>query len=113
LKTRGTSETAFVNKKAAQNLAANRAPITNKTVNKSQKDVSSTFQQGFFVERTTNRVMVWHSAATATATAARTGLLASTAMGLIADPASLCRELDKRMKKIESQGDDYYWLAQK
>jgi hypothetical protein len=40
LKTRGTSEmTVFVNKEAARNLAANRAPIRNKTVDKSQKDV--------------------------------------------------------------------------
>jgi hypothetical protein len=54
--TRGTSEmTVFVNMEAAQNLAANRAPITNKTVDKSQKDVSSTYQ-AFFAERT-NRVM--------------------------------------------------------
>ena len=112
LKTRGTSEmTVFVNKEAARNLAANRAPITNKTFDKSQKDVSSTYQ-GFFAERT-KRVMVRHSAATATATAASTGLSTSTAMVSIADPASLRRELDRRMKKIESQGNDYNWLAQK
>ena len=43
LKTRGTSEmTVFVNKEAARNLAANRAAISNKAVNKSQKDISST-----------------------------------------------------------------------
>jgi hypothetical protein len=79
LKTRGTSEmTVFVNKEAARNLAANRAPITNKTVDKSQKDVSSTYQ-GFFAVRT-KRVMVQHLAATATATAASTGLLTSSAI---------------------------------
>jgi hypothetical protein len=60
LKTRGTSEmTAHFNEEAARNLAANRAAIANKTVDKSQKDVSSTYQ-GFFAEgtnhRSTNRV---------------------------------------------------------
>jgi hypothetical protein len=45
-KNRGTSDmTVFVNKDdAAQNLAADRAPITNKAVDKSQQDVSSTYQ---------------------------------------------------------------------
>lgn len=50
LKTRGTSGAAitavFVNKEAARNLAANRAAIANKTVEKTQKDVR------FFEERT-------------------------------------------------------------
>ncbi len=36
----------------------------------------------------------------------------STAMS-IADPTCLRRELDERMKKLESEGDDYYWLDQK
>jgi hypothetical protein len=52
LKTRGTSEmTVFVNKEAARNLASNRAAIANKTINKLQKDVLSTYQ-GFFAEST-------------------------------------------------------------
>jgi hypothetical protein len=92
--------TVFVNNEAAQNLAANRAPITNNTGDKLQHDVSSTYQ-GFFAERT-NRVMpkVQHLAATATATAtaASNVLLTSSATVSIADPTSLHRELDKRMK---------------
>ena len=31
----------------------------------------------------------------------------------IADPRSLRRELDARMKKVESEGNDYHWLEQK
>jgi hypothetical protein len=46
LQTRGTSEmTVFVNKEAAQNLAANRARITNTTIQNSQN--GSTYR-GFF-----------------------------------------------------------------
>jgi hypothetical protein len=107
LKTRGTSEmTVFVNKEAARNVAANRAAIANKTVHKSQKDVSSTYQ-GFFAERTNHR----RTKTTAMVQPSMTSTL-STAVP-IADPARLRRELDKRMKKKEAEGDDYGWLHQK
>jgi hypothetical protein len=37
---------------------------------------------------------------------------AATAALSIADPTSLRRELDERMKKLESEGNDYCWLEQ-
>jgi hypothetical protein len=109
LKTRGASErTVFVNQVAARNLAANRAAIANRT---------STTYQGFFAvgtnHRPINRVTTTVRPLTATATAtATTGLSTTTAVS-IADPTSLRRELDERMKKLESEGTDYHWLDQK
>ena len=116
LKTRGTSEmTVFVNKEAARNLASNRAAIENKTVGKSQKDVSSAYQ-GFFAVRPSSTTATITATATPTCntTASKsTGRSATTAITSIADPTSLRRELDERMKKLGSEGDDYYWLYQK
>ena len=125
LKTRGTSEmTVFVNKEAARNLATNRAAIANRSVEKSQKDVPSTLHQGYhgFFAKSTNRVTstvrpstttaTTTATATLTATTASTGLATTVAVS-IADPRSLRRELDARMKKVESEGNDYHWLEQK
>jgi hypothetical protein len=107
-KTRGASErTVFVNNEAARNLAANRAAIANKT--------SGSAYQGFFAVGTNHRrtTTVGPSTATATATAtASTGLSITTAVS-ISDPTSLRRELDERMKILESEGTDYHWLDQK
>jgi hypothetical protein len=118
--------TVFVNKEAARNLAANRAPIRNKTVDK----ISSPYQ-GFFAQRTndrcTNRVATTVPRPSTTTVSTRiptacagllTGLsttaVASTiSVSTLADPTSLRRELDKRMKKLESEGDDYSWLDNK
>jgi hypothetical protein len=102
--TRGTSEmTVFVNKEAAQNLAANRAAITaNKTVNKAKKDVLSTYQGFTNCRRTKTSAMVQPSMTSTLSTAV-----------LIADPARLRCELDERMKKLESEGGNYDWLDQK
>jgi hypothetical protein len=96
LKTRGASEmTVFVNKEAARNLAANRAAIVNAT---------STYQ-GFFAAGTTNhRRTVRPSTTTSTAMSSAVS---------IADPTCLRRELDERMKKLESEGADYHWLDKK
>jgi hypothetical protein len=99
-KTRGASErTVFVNQEAARNLAANRAPIANRT--------SSTYQGYFAVgtnHRPTNRITTAVRPSTATATAG-TGLSTTTGNAVvIADPTSLRCELDERMKKLESEG---------
>jgi hypothetical protein len=83
-KIRGASErTVFVNKEADQNLAANRAGIANKTIEKSQKNVSWTYQGLFFAQRTNQVTPI------------------STAMS-IANPMHLCGKPDKRMKKLEA-----------
>jgi hypothetical protein len=129
--TGGTSEmTAHVHKEAARNLAANRAAIGNKTVDKSQKEISSACQ-GFFAQRTnhrcTNRVATAaprSSITTVTAgiPATHAGLLtglsttavaSASSMSTLADPTSLRRELDERMKKLESEGDDCSWSDNK
>jgi hypothetical protein len=75
------------------------------------------YGKGFFAARTnhrpTNRVRTTARPSTSTATAtASTGLSTTTAV-LIADPTSLRRELDERMKKLESEGADYRWLDQR
>ena len=105
LKTRGTSEmTVFVNKEAARNLAANRAAIPNTTVAKSQKEFSSS---GFFAERTNQVTKTVRPSTSSTST------IATATTVSIADPSSLRRELDERIKKLESKGDDYNWLDKK
>jgi hypothetical protein len=127
LKIRGTSEiTGFVNKEAARNLAANRAPIRNKTVDK----ISSPHQGFFFAHctnhRCTNRVATTAPRPSTTTVTTRipaacagllTGLsttaVASASVSTLADPTSPRRELDERMKKLESEGDDYSWLDNK
>jgi hypothetical protein len=102
-KTRGTSErTVYVNREAARNLAANRAAITNKTAGKLPNEKASSYH-GFFAASPA----VKPSLSTTT-----TGMSASTAMS-IADPESLRRELDERITKLESEGEDYYWLSGK
>ena len=108
LTTRGASErTVFVNQEAARNLAANRAAIANRT---------STYQ-GFFAlganHRPTNGVTTTARPSTTTATATASPGFSTTCNVLIADPTSLRRELDERMKKLESEGADYHWLGQK
>jgi hypothetical protein len=129
LKTRGTSEmTVFVNKEAARNLAANRAPIRNKTVDKSQKDVS---HQGFFAGRATNHRFATAAPSRPSTTAVTTGIptacagiltglstaaIPSASMSTLADlvdPTSLRRKPDGRMRKLESEGDDCFWLDNK
>jgi hypothetical protein len=126
LKTRGTSEmTAFVNKEAARNLAAKRAPIRNKIV-----DTISSPYQGFFAQGTNdrcrNRVATAAQRPSTTVVTTRfpaacagllTGLsttaVASVSMSTLADPTSLRRELDEQMKKLESEGDDCSWSDNK
>jgi hypothetical protein len=98
--------TVFVNKQAARNVAANRAAIANKTVNKSQKDISSTYP-GFFPECTNHQ----RTKTTAMVQPSMTSTL-STAV-LMADPAHIGCELDEQMKKLESEGEHYDWLDQK
>jgi hypothetical protein len=86
--------TVFVNKEAAQNLAANRAVIPNRTVGKLLKDILSTYQ-GFFAARTNQ----W-------CTNPITTTVMSTAMSIV-DPTSLGCKLDEQMKKLEIEGDNY------
>ena len=120
LKTRGASErTVFVNKEAARNLAANRAAIPKTVAKKSQKEFSSSGYQAFFADHTKNQFTSsvgptssvrppWTSSSTT-----KTGDVTVTRTS-VADPSNLRRELDERIKKLESKIDeDYNWLIQK
>jgi hypothetical protein len=122
-KTRGHSEeTARAGKEATRNLAANRAAIANKIAEtKSQKD-SRFFGEPNRVTTTTATTTEQPSIATpttaVTASASITAAIATAAIAAssavsIADPTSLRRVLDERMKKLGSEGNDYCWLDEK
>jgi hypothetical protein len=82
---------------------------------RSQKDASSTYQGFFAVGPSSTPATITATATptcTTTAMSSSTRPSTSTAITSIADPTSLRCELDERMKKLGSEGNDYYWLYQ-
>ena len=107
-RTRGTSEmNVYVAQQAARNLAANRSLIV--AANNS-KNICPTYQ-GFFARRETNRKMhsVGPSVGPAKEFKVSNDSIAEYASKNHADPTSLRREMDARMKNLE-KGEDYQWV---
>jgi hypothetical protein len=104
--------TVYVGQQAARNLAANRAAIL--PIPNSENTVGRTPYEGFFARRATNRTMnnVRPTIGPSIASKVSNERRAEDLSKHLANPTSLRREMDERIKNLE-KGNDYQWALKK